>query len=555
LSTRRRTAPVRVIPLGGVGEIGLNCTLLETEEDMIVIDAGLMFPEEDMPGVDIVIPDFSYIRDNRAKVKGLFLTHGHEDHIGAIPYLLRELDDVPVYGGPLTMAFVSARLKEQGISLGESGHTIAAGDVIQAGGFKVEFITVCHSIADSYGLAISTKAGLVLHTGDFKIDQTPIDGKRMDLARFAELGAQGVTLMLSDSTNAVNPGYTGSESEVGVGLLEAFRAAEGRVLVATFASHVARIQQVLQAAAMTGRKVALAGRSLVINSKLATDLGYIKPYPGVMIELSQVDDLPDNEVVIMTTGTQGEPTSALTRLAMSEYRRTAIKKGDTVIIAASTIPGNEKSVFRTINHLYKQGAEVIGRKDAKIHVSGHASQEELKLVLSLVKPKYFTPVHGEYSHLYNHAKIARKMGMGEANVLIAGSGDVIELKGGKARMGGHVASGRVMVDGYGVGDVGKYVLRDRMLLSNDGILVAVVVIDKDTGDLIRGPELISRGFVYEKESEALFDEVTAQCRRLLERQKNTGAAAVAETLRNSIAQVLSQRTGRKPLIIPHVLEL
>ncbi|HOG53435.1 MAG TPA: ribonuclease J, partial [Bacillota bacterium] len=366
MSTRRRTAPVRVIPLGGVGEIGLNCTLLETEEDMIVIDAGLMFPEEDMPGVDIVIPDFSYIRDNRAKVKGLFLTHGHEDHIGAIPYLLRELDDVPVYGGPLTMAFVSARLKEQGISLGESGHTIAAGDVIQAGGFKVEFITVCHSIADSYGLAISTKAGLVLHTGDFKIDQTPIDGKRMDLARFAELGAQGVTLMLSDSTNAVNPGYTGSESEVGVGLLEAFRAAEGRVLVATFASHVARIQQVLQAAAMTGRKVALAGRSLVINSKLATDLGYIKPYPGVMIELSQVDDLPDNEVVIMTTGTQGEPTSALTRLAMSEYRRTAIKKGDTVIIAASTIPGNEKSVFRTINHLYKQGAEVIGRKDAKI---------------------------------------------------------------------------------------------------------------------------------------------------------------------------------------------
>ena len=421
MSTRRRTAPVRVIPLGGVGEIGLNCTLLETEEDMIVIDAGLMFPEEDMPGVDIVIPDFSYIRDNRAKVKGLFLTHGHEDHIGAIPYLLRELDDVPVYGGPLTMAFVSARLKEQGISLGESGHTIAAGDVIQAGGFKVEFITVCHSIADSYGLAISTKAGLVLHTGDFKIDQTPIDGKRMDLARFAELGAQGVTLMLSDSTNAVNPGYTGSESEVGVGLLEAFRAAEGRVLVATFASHVARIQQVLQAAAMTGRKVALAGRSLVINSKLATDLGYIRPYPGVMIELSQVDDLPDNEVVIMTTGTQGEPTSALTRLAMSEYRRTAIKKGDTVIIAASTIPGNEKSVFRTINHLYKQGAEVIGRKDAKIHVSGHASQEELKLVLSLVKPKYFTPVHGEYSHLYNHAKIARKMGMGEANVLIAGS--------------------------------------------------------------------------------------------------------------------------------------
>ncbi|HNZ09213.1 MAG TPA: ribonuclease J [Bacillota bacterium] len=555
MRARRKPATVKVIPLGGVGEIGLNCTLIETEEEMIIIDAGLMFPEEDMPGVDIVIPDFTYIKTNKEKVKGLFLTHGHEDHIGAIPYLLRGLPEIPVYGGPLTMAFVNARLKEQGMALGEAGHTVAAGDIIQVGSLKVEFITVCHSIADSFGLAISTKAGLILHTGDFKIDQTPIDGKRMDLSRFAQLGGQGVMLMMSDSTNAVNPGYTGSESIVGEGLLEAFRAAEGRVLVATFASHVARIQQVLQAAAATGRKVAFAGRSLLTNSKIAMELGYLKPYPGVMIELSQVDDLPDNEVVIMTTGTQGEPTSALTRMAMSEFKRTSIKKGDTVIISASTIPGNEKSVFRTVNHLYRQGAEVIGRKDANIHVSGHASQEELKLLLALVKPKHFTPVHGEYNHLHNHAKLAMRMGMDKSKVLIAGSGEIIEIKGGKARLDGHVQAGRVMVDGYGVGDVGKYVLRDRMLLSNDGILVAVVVIDKETGELLRGPEIISRGFVYEKESEALFDEVTAQCRKVLSRQRDVGAAAVAETLRGSIVSVLSQRTGRKPLIIPHVLEL
>lgn len=546
---------VKVIPLGGVGEIGLNCTVLETEEDMIIIDAGLMFPEEDMPGVDIVIPDFSYVFENRAKVRALILTHGHEDHIGAVPYLLKELDGVPVYGGQLTLAFVAARLKEQGLTLEDMARPVSSGQTIEAGEFKVEFITVCHSIADSFALAVSSKAGLVLHTGDFKIDQTPIDGKRMDLGRFAELGSRGVSIMLSDSTNAMNQGYTGSESIVGEGLLEAFRAAEGRVLVATFASHVARIQQVLQAAAATGRKVALAGRSLITNYKIATDLGYIKPYPGVIIELSSVDGLPDAEVVIMTTGTQGEPTSALTRMAMSEFKRTSIKKGDTVIIAASTIPGNEKSVSKTVNHLYKQGAEVISRHDAKIHVSGHASQEELKLVLGLVKPGYFVPVHGEYSQLHNHAKLAAKMGMETRHIIMAGSGDVIELKGRRAKVSGRVQSGRVMVDGYGVGDVGKYVLRDRMLLSNDGILVAVAVVDKDTGELLRGPELISRGFVYEKESEALFEEVATQCRKSLAKNRDMGASAVTEKLRASIANVISQRTGRKPLIIPHVLEL
>ncbi len=541
--------------MGGVGEIGLNCTVIETEEDMVIIDAGLMFPEEDMPGVDIVIPDFSYILENRAKVRGLFLTHGHEDHIGAIPYLLRFLPDVPVYGGALTIAFVNARMKEQGLFISSSSRSIKGGDVIEAGSMKVEFITVCHSIADSFGIAVSTRAGLILHTGDFKIDQTPIDGKRMDLTRFAELGRQGVALMLSDSTNAINAGYTGSESIVGEGLLEEFRAAEGRVLVATFASHVARIQQVLQAAADTGRKVAIAGRSLIVNSKIAMELGYIKPYPGVMIELSQVDDLPDNEVVIITTGTQGEPTSALTRMAMSEFKRTSIKKGDTVIIAASIIPGNEKSVYKTMNHLFKLGAEVIGRRDAKVHVSGHASQEELKLVIGLVNPRNFLPVHGEYIHLYSHAKLAQRMGIPKENVLIAGSGDVIELKGGKARINGHVQAARVMVDGYGVGDVGKYVLRDRMLLSNDGILVAVVVIDKDTGAFLKGPEIVSRGFVYEKENEALFEEVGKECRKALMKQTSMGSAAVAETMKEVIVNFLSQRTGRKPLIIPHVLEL
>lgn len=555
MSTRKKSNPVRVIPLGGVGEIGLNCTVIETEEDMLVIDAGLMFPEEDMPGVDIVIPDFSYIIENREKVRGLFLTHGHEDHIGAIPYLLRFMPEVPVYGGPLTLAFVNARMKDQGLAISSASVAVKAGDIISAGGMKVEFITVCHSIADSFAMAVSTRAGVVLHTGDFKIDQTPIDGKRMDLTRFAELGRAGVALMLSDSTNSINSGYTGSESIVGEGLLEAFRAAKGRVLVATFASHVARIQQVLQAAAVTGRKVAIAGRSLIVNSKIATELGYIKAYPGVIIELSQVDDLPDNEVVIIATGTQGEPTSALTRMAMSEFKRTSIKKGDTVILAASIIPGNEKSVFRTINHLYKLGADVIGRKDAKIHVSGHASQEELKLVLGLVQPRNFVPVHGEYTHLHNHAKLAARMGVSEQNILIAGSGDVVELKAGRARINGHVQASRVMVDGYGVGDVGKYVLRDRMILSNDGILVAVVVIDKDTGAYIKGPEIVSRGFVYEKESEALFDEVGKVCRKALSKNTSMGGAAAAETLKDVIASFLSQKTGRKPLIIPHVLEL
>lgn len=554
---RKQKDKIKIIPLGGLNEIGKNITAIEYKEEIIVIDCGLKFPDDEMYGIDLVIPDINYLIKNCEKVKGIFLTHGHEDHIGALPYLLKQIN-LPVYGTKLTLGIVETKLKEHGILSSVSLKVVKPRDCIKLDNYRVEFIRTSHSIADSVAIAIHTPIGVILHTGDFKIDYTPIDGSVADLSRFAELGKRGVLLMMADSTNVERPGYTMSESTVGANFENIFSGAKGRIIVATFASNVHRIQQIITASCKYDRKVAVSGRSMENIVAVATELGYINLDKKNLISIDAINKFPPEKVTIITTGSQGEPMSALSRMAAREHKKVNIEKGDMVIISATPIPGNEKTVSRVINQLFKKGAEVIYEALADVHVSGHACQEELKLIHTLVKPRYFIPVHGEYRHLKQHAELAIKLGMPENNIIIAENGDIIEVCKESGRKIGKVSSGQVFVDGLGVGDVGNIVLRDRKHLSQDGILTVVVTIEKETGMVIAGPDIISRGFVYVRESEDLMEEARVVVRDALskcEAKKITEWATIKSNVRDVLRVYLYEKTKRKPMILPIIMEI
>ncbi|MDR3592219.1 MAG: ribonuclease J [Negativicutes bacterium] len=547
---------LQIIPLGGLGEIGKNMTVIRYGDDIIVVDCGLMFPEDDMLGIDLVIPDISYLLDNKDLVRAIVLTHGHEDHIGALPYVLKQLN-VPVYGTRLTLGIVEGRLKENNVSI-NSKHTVKAGDQIQIGPFQVGFIRVSHSIADSVALSIKTPIGTIVHTGDFKFDQTPVDGKVTDFHRFAELGDQGVLVLMADSTNAERPGYTPSERMVGVTFDETFRTARERIIIATFSSNVHRIQQAIDTAYKHDRKVAVLGRSMVNVVSIALELGHLTVPEGVMIDIDEINKYPASRIVIMTTGSQGEPMSALTRMAMSDHRKVDIVPGDTIIISATPIPGNEKMVSRTIDFLFRQGADVIYESGSGMHVSGHPAQEELKLLQNLIRPKFFIPVHGEYRHLVKHAKLVHEMGLPKENIFVAENGQVLEFTADKGIVLSKVTAGNILVDGLGVGDVGNIVLRDRRQLSQDGILIVVITMDKQKACVVSGPDIVSRGFVYVRESEKLMDDARDRVKLALEKCELNGVtewAAIKSNVRDTLGKYLYERTRRRPMILPIIMEI
>lgn len=547
---------VQIIPLGGLGEIGKNMTVFRYGDDIILIDAGLMFPEDDMLGIDLVIPDITYLIENQDKVKGIFLTHGHEDHIGALPYVMKQID-CPVYGTALTLGILQGRLKENGVG-DENLHVVKPGDKITAGAFKLDFIRVNHSIPDAVAIAINTPIGVIIHTGDFKIDHTPVDGQVMEFNKFAEYGDRGVLCLLADSTNAERPGFTPSEKMVGKTFDEEFRYAKNRIIVATFSSNVHRIQQVVDSAIKYDRKVAVIGRSMVNVVNIATEMGYLKAPDGVIIDIDETHNYTPDKIVIITTGSQGEPMSALTRMAMNDHKKVDIMPGDTVIISATPIPGNEKLVSRTIDHLYKLGADVIYEKSNGVHVSGHASQEEIKMMHNLVRPKFFVPVHGEYRHLVKHANLAKSLGMEKDHIVIGENGSVIELTKNSISINGKVPAGKVLVDGLGVGDVGNIVLRDRRQLSQDGIMIVVVTIDKESCHVVSGPDIVSRGFVYVREAEGLMDEARDKVQAALERCEENNVSewsAIKSTVRDSLGRFLYERTRRRPMILPIIMEI
>ncbi|AGC68606.1 ribonuclease J 1 [Thermoclostridium stercorarium subsp. stercorarium DSM 8532] len=552
----RKKNKLRVIPLGGLEEIGKNMTVFEYGESIIVVDCGVAFPEDEMLGIDLVIPDVTYLEKNLSKVKGIIVTHGHEDHIGALPYVLNRIP-VPVYGTDLTLALIENKLVEHQMLNRAELRAVRAGQTIQLGAFKVEFIRSTHSIADSVALAIHTPVGVVLHTSDFKIDHTPIEGEPIDLARIAELGKKGVLLLMADSTNVERPGYTMSERTVGETLDNVFKDAKSRIIVATFASNIHRIQQIVNSAMKFNRKVALNGRSMINVVKTAMKLGYLNIPPDVLIDIDRIQKLPRNQIVMITTGSQGEPMSALSRIASNSHRKVSIEKGDLVIISASPIPGNEKYISRVINDLFKQGANVIYEALVEVHVSGHARQEELKLIHRLVRPKFFMPVHGEYRHLKQHANLAQSLGMPEENIFIMENGQVLELSQRKAQIAGTVQAGSILIDGLGVGDVGNIVLRDRKHLSEDGLIVVVVTVNSD-GKILTTPEVISRGFVYVKESEELMDEIRELTLEII--QKNLGKrkssyANIKNNVKDELSSYLYQKTKRKPMILPVIIEI
>ena len=547
---------VSIIALGGYGEIGKNMTAIEYRDDIIVIDAGLAFPEEEMLGIDIVIPDIAYLVEKADRVRAIILTHGHEDHIGALPYILRTLH-VPVYGTRLTLGLVNNKLREHGIEDAVMKE-IRPRDRLAIGPFKVEFFRVNHSIADCVGLAVHTPVGTILHTGDFKFDQTPVDGEVSDFHKLSELGDGGVLVLLSDSTNADRPGYTPSEKVVGRTLREIFSSEKSRILVASFASHVLRIQQVISAASEYGRKVAVVGRSMENVVATAMELGYLDVPKGVLVDIEEIKRMPPDRVVILTTGSQGEPMSALTRIASADHKKVEITPGDIVIIAATPVPGNETMVTRTIDNLFRRGARVIYEASSGVHVSGHASQEELKLMLNLVRPKYFVPIHGEYRHLIHHAELAASVGVPAGNILIGENGTVFEFSAREARIAGRVQAGNVLVDGLGVGDVGSVVLRDRKQLAEDGILIAVLAVDSETCELLSGPDIVSRGFVYVRESEQLMEECKERVRQILERCAESGLtewSTIKSAVKDALSKFLYERVGRRPMILPIIMDI
>lgn len=546
-----------MIPLGGLGEVGKNMMVLRYNDEMMVIDSGLMFPEDELLGIDIVIPDITYLRENHELIKGIVLTHGHEDHIGALPYVLKEIK-VPVYGTRLTLGLLEAKLKENNVT-GVKLIPIRSRDIIKLGScFKIEAIKVSHSIPDAIGMAIETPVGTIFHTGDFKLDQTPVDGGVTDFSRIAEYGEKGVLVMLSDSTNVERPGFTMSERVVGQTFEDTFRQAKERIIVATFASNVHRIQQVINAAAKYNRKVAIVGRSMVNVVSIAQETGYISISENTLIDIDDISNYPRSRVAILTTGSQGEPMSALTRMAMSAHRKVEIVPGDTVFISATPIPGNEKLVARTINQLFRQGAEVIYESVSGIHVSGHASQEELKMMINLVRPKFFVPVHGEYRHLVKHAQLAQQLGIKKNNIFVAENGQILEFTKKKGNIGGRVTSGRVLIDGLGVGDVGNIVLRDRRQLSQDGILIVVVTINKSEKSVAAGPDIVSRGFVYVREAEMLIEEAREIVKDVLDNcfEKHIlDWSSIKSQVRDALGKHLYEKTGRRPMIMPIIMEI
>jgi len=556
-SKKNNNNSLKLIPLGGVNEIGKNMTLLEYGNDIIVIDCGVSFPDEEMLGIDLVIPDITYLLKNKEKVRGIIITHGHEDHIGALPYVLKELN-VPVYGTRLTLGLIENKLKEHSLDKKVKLQRVKAGDKVKFGVFKVEMIRTSHSIADALALAIHTPVGVIVHTGDFKIDFTPIDGQVIDLAKLAQLGEKGVLALLADSTNVERPGYTMSEKVVGATLENIFGTAKGRIIVATFASNIHRIQQIINAALKYDRKVCVSGRSMVNVISVAMELGYLKVPSGALIDIDQIQNYPDHKMVVITTGSQGEPMAALSRMASSDHRQVEITPGDMVIISANPIPGNEKLISKVINQLFLKGADVIYESLADIHVSGHACQEELKLIHTLVKPKFFIPVHGEYRHLKQHANLAESLGMPRQNILLLNIGDIVELTPDSCKVTGSVPAGGVLVDGLGIGDVGNIVLRDRKHLSQDGLMVVVVTISKGSGGLtISGPDIISRGFVYVRESEQLMEDAKEVVRKVLdqcEENQISDWATIKYKIKESLKVFLYERTKRNPMILPIIME-
>lgn len=548
--------PVKIIPLGGLNEIGKNMTVLEYRDEILIIDCGLSFPDDDMFGIDMVIPDFDYLIQNKKKIKGIVITHGHEDHIGAVPYLLKVLN-VPIYGTRFPLGLIENKLKEH--NLKGKLHPIKAGQKFRLGVFEVETLRITHSIADSICLCINTPAGRIFHTGDFKIDYTPVDGEPLDFARLAELGSKGVMLMMADSTNATRKGYTASEKVVGRTLEDIFRRSQTRIIIATFSSNVHRLQKIIDIAVLCKRKVAVSGRSMVNVVDLAQELGYIKIPANVLVDINKIRNIPDKDLVIITTGSQGEPMSALSRMATSDHKAVKIKKGDMVILSSTPVPGNEKTVSNVVNKLFEKGAEVIYSDIADIHVSGHACQEELKLMHSLIRPQYFMPVHGEYRHLKKHSEIAQSLGMPENKIFILENGDELAVNRRQARIQKNVADAEgVMVDGLGVGDVGNIVLRDRRLLSESGLIIVVAAIDRANNRVSSGPDIISRGFVYVRENEKLIDEACDLAEDILEqccRKNIRDWNAMKTAVRDGLRKFIYNKTMRSPVILPIFLEV
>ncbi len=552
----RDSQGVKLIPLGGLNEIGKNLTVLEYKNDILIIDCGLSFPDDEMFGIDIVIPDFRYLEKNREKLRGMVLTHGHEDHIGAIPYLLKSVN-VPIYGTKLTLGLVENKLKEHGLKA--KLNTIKSGQTFKVGEFKIEAIRTTHSIADSICLAIDTPAGVIFHTGDFKIDYTPLHGKPIDFQRLAKIGEKGVLLMIADSTNAERKGYTPSESTVGIALENIFRNCTNRIIIATFSSNVHRVQRIIDTAVMFNRKVAISGRSMINVVNIAKDIGYLKIPDKTLVDINKAKNIKDSELVIITTGSQGEPMSALARMASNDHKAVHTKKGDVVILSSTPVPGNEKTVSNVVNRLFERGAEVIYSDIADIHVSGHAAEEELKLIQSLIKPKYFMPVHGEYRHLRRHAMIAESLGMPKDHIFILANGEILSLKKNKVEKKKEtVPCNPVLVDGLGVGDVGNIVLRDRKLLSESGLIIVVAAIDKATGAICSGPDIISRGFVYVRESEDLIESARKVAEERLykcQKAKMKDWSSMKNAVRSDLQDYIYQQTKRNPVILPIFMEV
>jgi ribonuclease J len=548
---------LRIIPLGGLGEIGLNMTIYEHGDDIIIVDCGLMFPEPSMLGIDLVIPDISYLRENADRVRGIFLTHGHEDHIGALPFILPELP-VPIYGTALTLGFVRGKLKEYELESLVELRVVKPRTIVDIGNFAVEFIRVAHSIVDGCALAIRSLEGTVIHTGDFKLDQTPVDGELTDLATLSRYGEEGVLALLSDSTNVEREGFTLSESLVGDAFDEIFPLCLGRIIVAAFSSNIHRVQQVVDSAERCGRKVLLNGRSMLTNVQIARELGYLRIPDNLLVELKDLPNLPKNQICMITTGSQGEPMSGLSRIAMDDHKQIKLEPGDTVILSSRFIPGNEKTISDLINHLYRRGAEVYHEKVSEVHVSGHASQEELKLMLNLVRPRFFTPIHGEYRHLVKHAKLARKVGIPAECCILAVNGDIITFSNGSGQISGTVESGRVFVDGKGIGDVGNIVLKDRKHLSEDGMVIVIIAINQATGEFIYGPDIVTRGFVFEDESQEFLDETRKIVLDTLagdNREVLADLNEVKQEVRRVLRKFFNKTIERRPVILPLILEM
>ncbi len=547
---------LKVIPLGGLGEIGKNMMVLEYADDIIVIDAGLMFPEEDMLGVDIVIPDISYLLERKEKVKGIVITHGHEDHIGALPYILPRLD-VPIYGSKLTLGLISVKLKEHRSTKKAALRQVKSGEKIALGNFKIEAFSVCHSIPDSLGLIIYTPVGTLIHSGDFKIDYTPVDGKPTELAKLAQLGTQGVLALFADSTYAELPGYTPSESVVGQTLERIIAEAPGRVIITTFSSLVSRIQQIIDAAAKHQRHVFVIGRSMRDTIKIAKDLGYLNIPDGIVRRIDELHRFPHNRIVLLTTGSQGEPTSALVRIANRDNSQVRIIPGDTVVISATPVPGNESLINRTIDSLFRQGAQVIYEKLAQVHVHGHGSQEELKLLLSLVRPRFFIPIHGEFRHLSLHARLARSLGLPEKNIFVIENGTILELDKKRARIAGKISAGNVYVNGVVMGDMDSVVLRDRKLLSRDGIVIVIVAIDKGKGKVLGEPDIISRGFIDMKDGESILEEGRELVKATLDRASGRPVqwSFINTKVKDTLTKFFYEKTRRRPMILTTAVEI